>query len=29
MAARKENAVLITGYPDFIKVETLIRIEWL
>jgi hypothetical protein len=29
MTAKKVDAVLITGDPDFKKVEDLIEIEWL
>ncbi len=29
MTAKKENACLVTGDPDFRKIENLIEIEWL
>jgi len=29
MTAKKENACLLTGDPDFKKIEYLIDIEWL
>jgi ribonuclease VapC len=29
VTAKKENAILLTGDPDFKKIENLIEIEWL